>query len=72
MLAAETTLYLSLLDDAALTKMLKEYERKMLQFLEAMEPLHYTSGRYIDLKVDLERHEEAWQGVYKEPKSRKG
>jgi hypothetical protein len=72
MLTAETTLYLSLLDDATLTKMLKEYELKMLQFLEAMEPLHYTSGRYIDLKVDLERYEEGWQGVYKELKSRKG
>jgi hypothetical protein len=72
MLAAETTLYLSLLDDVTLAKMLKEYERKMLQFLEAMDPLHYTSGRYIDLKVDLERHEEGWQGVYKELKSRKG
>ena len=72
MLAAETTLYLSLLDDATLAKMLKEYERKMLQFLEAMDPLHYTSGRYIDLKVDLGRYEEGWHGVYKELKSRKG
>lgn len=72
MLTAETTLYLSLLDDATLSKMLKEYERKMLQFLEAMEPLHYASGRYIDLKVELERYEEGWQGVYKELKSRKG
>ena len=72
MLAGRAPLYLSLLDDVTLTKMLKEYERKMLQFLEAMEPLHYTSGRYIDLKVDLGRYEEGWHGVYKELKSRKG
>ena len=71
MLMTETITYLSLLSDEFLAQMLYNYERKMSQFLDEMEPLHYASGRYIDLKVELDRYNEVWKSVHNELISRK-
>jgi hypothetical protein len=70
MLATETTSYVSRLSTEALSKMLREYHAKIFAMMEAMEGLHYASGRYIDLKVEIKRYDEAYNYIHQELISR--
>ena len=42
-------------------EILVHLEQKMIQCFEIMEKFHYSNGKYIDAKVDLDSYNEAWQ-----------